>query len=137
MDNVVQDVNDKADTAQAVAAEVQGNATTAITTVNNAMTTVGNIVAGTQVLDKALIDRGAAFAGNEVMNVNGDVVLQGDLSAVGKTITCQKLVCNDYPGGGGSGKYTEAKLENIFSAKEEIAALKVTGVVTVDNERKK
>ena len=38
--------------------------------------------------------------------------------------------------GGGSGKYTEAKLENIFSAKEEIAALKVTGVVTVDNGTK-
>ena len=55
------------------------------------MTTVGNIVAGTQVLDKALIGRGAAFAGTEVMNVNGDVVLQGDLSAVGKTITCQNL----------------------------------------------
>ena len=38
--------------------------------------------------------------------------------------------------GGGSGKYTEAKLEDIFSAKEEIAALKVTGVVTVDNGTK-
>ena len=88
-----------ASAAHKSAAEAQWNATSAITTTNNAMTTVGNIVAGTQVLDKALIGRGAAFAGTEVMNVNGDVVLQGDLSAVGKTITCQKLVCNDYPGG--------------------------------------
>ena len=95
---------------------------------------VESIVAGTQTLSKALVGRGAKFADAEVLHVKGDAVLEGNLNAAGKTITCQKLVCTDYPGGGGgTGKYTEKVLDNIFGGNASVNGFQVAGPIRVIN----
>ena len=95
---------------------------------------VESIVAGTQTLSKALVGMGAKFADAEVLHVKGDAVLEGNLTAEGKTITCQKLVCTDYPGGGGgTGKYTEKVLDNIFGGNASVNGFQVAGPIRVIN----
>ena len=135
-DEAVRTANVATQTANAARQTAEGlsdDVTKAKEDAKKAVDTVESIVAGTQTLSKALVGMGAKFADAEVLHVKGDAVLEGDLNAAGKTITCQKLVCTDYPGGGGggTGKYTEKVLDNIFGGNASVNGFQVAGALKV------